>query len=87
MEDLEKLEQVFKILDKALIDIEDVGELSDYDLDNEVQYVYEAIDEVCADVHILIQEIEDKLWKKEEEKDMLGNLRTCTKAYKVQSLY
>lgn len=61
MEDLEKLEQIYKILGKALIDIEDVGELSDYDLDNEVQYVYEAIDEVCADVHILIQEIEDKL--------------------------
>lgn len=57
MKDLDKLEEIYKILDKALRSIEDVGELRDYDLDNEVQCVYQAIDDAYTDVHGLIEEI------------------------------
>lgn len=60
MEDLEKLEQVYKILDKALRDIEDIGSLSDYDLDNEVEDMFVTIESLQTDIRGLIQDMENK---------------------------
>lgn len=58
MEDLYKLEEIYRILDKAVKDIENVGELSDYDLDNAVEEVYRTIDDIHTDIYGLIQERE-----------------------------
>ena len=59
MNDLEKLEEVYKILTKALKGIEDVGELRDYDLDCEIDKIYNKIDDFHTDVFGLItQEME-----------------------------
>ena len=59
MTDLEKLEEIYKILTKALKGIEDVGELRDYDLDCEIDKIYNKIDDLQTDVFGLItQEME-----------------------------
>ena len=58
MNDLDKLEEIYKILGKALRDIENVGSLSDYDLDMAVEKIFNTIDDVHTDIYGLIQERE-----------------------------
>lgn len=74
MNDLDKLEEIYNILGKALRDIENVGELSDYDLDNAVEDVFNTIDDAHAGLYGLIGESE---WIWEKEKDISGNLKIC----------
>lgn len=59
MNDLDKLKEIYKILGKALRDIANVvGSLSDYDLDNAVEEVFNTIDDAHTDLYGLIQERE-----------------------------
>lgn len=58
MNDLEILEEIYKAISRTLRVIEDMGELSDYDLDNAVEEVYRAIDDAHTDLYGLIEERE-----------------------------
>ena len=63
MKDLKKLKEIYKMLTKALRGIEDIGALSDYDLDCEVEEIYKAIDDAHTDVYGLIEVEKNKQWK------------------------
>lgn len=54
MNDLDKLEEIYEILTKTLRDIEDVGELSDYDLNCEIAKIYNKVDDAHMDACELI---------------------------------
>ena len=53
---MKKLEEIYEILTKTLSGIEDVGELSDYDLDCEIDKIYNKVDDAHTDAYGLIQE-------------------------------
>ena len=54
---MKKLEEIYEILTKALSGIEDVGELSDYDLDNAVDEAYKMIADAQIYIYGLIKKI------------------------------
>ena len=58
MKDIDKLKQIYKILNKALRDIEDVSILDDYILDKKIDEVFNAIDDAYTEVYWLIKGIE-----------------------------
>ena len=58
MKDIDKLKQTYKILNKALRDIEDVSILDDYILDKKIDEVFNAIDDAYTEVYWLIKGIE-----------------------------
>ena len=62
MEDLYKLEEIYKSISRTLRFIEDMGELSDFDLDNAVEDIYNQIDNAHTDLYGLIEE-RKKQWK------------------------
>lgn len=58
MNDLEILEEIYKAISRTLRVIEDMGELSDFDLDSAVEDIYNQIDNAHTDLYGLIEERE-----------------------------
>lgn len=58
MKDIDKLKQIYKILNKALRGIDDVSILDDYILDRKIDEVFKTIDDAHTEVHWLIKGIE-----------------------------
>lgn len=54
--DKEKLFDMFDVLEKSIKGVEDIGEYEDYDLDQNVEEIYNKLEELSIDVWGLIRE-------------------------------
>lgn len=54
--DKEKLFDMFGVFEKAIKGVEDIGEYEDYDLDQNVEEIYNKLEDLSIDVWGLIRE-------------------------------
>lgn len=54
--DKEKLFDMFNVFEKAIKEVEDIGEYEDYDLDQNIEEIYNKLEDLSIDVWGLIRE-------------------------------
>ena len=57
MSDTEKAFQLFDVLGSAISGIEEIGEFSDYDLDERVESIYKSVEELKVDVVSILKDL------------------------------
>lgn len=57
MNDTEKAFQLFDVLGSAISGIEEIGEFSDYDLDERVESIYKSVEELKVDVVSILKDL------------------------------
>lgn len=57
LSDTEKAFQLFDVLGSAISGIEEIGEFSDYDLDERVESIYKSVEELKVDVVSILKDL------------------------------
>lgn len=57
MNDIEKAFELFDVLSSAISGIEEIGEFSDYDLDERVESIYKGVEELMVDVVSILKDL------------------------------
>lgn len=57
MNDIEKAFELFDVLSSAISGIEEIGEFSDYDLDERVESIYKGVEELIVDVVSILKDL------------------------------
>lgn len=57
MNDTEKAFQLFDVLSSAISGIEEIGEFSDYDLDERAESIYKGVEELMVDAVSILRDL------------------------------